>query len=137
LHPRLRLSQRRGLRFVRPDSDRRALDRTIPLHVIDKPRLRLPQFRELPLHPLSYEGGFVVRSRDFKSVYFVSADLQGPGLNGKGEIATWATNKLRVGGLIYSADAVARAFFDWGRGPGFSVGDGFSESRSCARRAIP
>jgi hypothetical protein len=77
------------------------------------------------------------RSRDFKSVYFVSADLQGPGLNGKNEIATWATNKLRIGGLIYSANAVARAFSDWGKGPGFSPGDdGLSESQSCARRAI-
>src|SRR4051794_31082768 len=47
-------------------------------------------------HGARLRAARAVRSRDFKSVYFVSADLQGPGLRGKNEIATWATNKMRL-----------------------------------------
>jgi hypothetical protein len=86
---------------------------------------------------LRLRAGRAVKSRDFRSVYFVSGDIQGPGLRGTRDIATWATNKLRVGGLIYSAEAVAREFSDWGRGPGFSFDDdGLRESQSCVRRAL-
>ena len=54
-----------------------------------------------------------VRSRDFAKVYFVSGVLTGSGFSGR-EVATWATNKLSVGGLIFSADSFAREFSKWG-----------------------
>jgi hypothetical protein len=54
-----------------------------------------------------------VKSADFSSVYFVSADIQATGLGGSDDVATWATNRLRVGGLIYSVDAFANKYSDW------------------------
>lgn len=55
-----------------------------------------------------------VKSDDFESVYFVSADIQGAGLEGDDDVATWATNRLRVGGLTFAVDSVAQEFSDWG-----------------------
>jgi hypothetical protein len=56
-----------------------------------------------------------VKSEDFESVYFVSADIQGPGLDGSGDVGTWATNRLAAGGgLIFAVDSVAQEFSDWG-----------------------
>lgn len=78
-----------------------------------------------------------VRSADFRSVYLVSADLQGPGLGGNSQIATFALNRLRIGTLIFSANSVAKRFSDWGGGPGFSsADDGFRQSQRCVRRAL-
>jgi hypothetical protein len=54
-----------------------------------------------------------VKSADFSSAYFVSADIQAAGLERSDELATWATNRLRVGGLIYSVDGFANKFSDW------------------------
>lgn len=61
-------------------------------------------------------GAYAVKSRDFSSVYFISAEIQGPGLENNGDIGTWATNRLEVGGLIYTVDSVAQEFSDWGHG---------------------
>ena len=92
---------------------------------------------------LTVEGGGslrsvqAVKSKDFKSVYFVSADIEGPGLEGTDDVATWATNRLKVGGLIYSVNEVAKEFSDWGDGgetdAQFSMDDhGAEESQVCA-----
>jgi hypothetical protein len=77
-----------------------------------------------------------VRSDDFKKAFFISVELDAPGLEGKGDVGTWVTNRLKGGGLIYSVDAVASEFSDWGEGgttdAGFSMSDdGADESRSC------
>src|SRR4051794_16370582 len=40
----------------------------------------------------SLSRGFIVRSKDFSKVYMVAAEIDGPGLQGKGDIGTWATN---------------------------------------------
>ena len=45
-----------------------------------------------------YGGGSLrnakaVKSNDFESVYFISTDIQGSGLEGDDDIATFATNK--------------------------------------------
>ena len=60
-------------------------------------------------------GARAVRSRDYSSVYFVWAKIRGPGM-GTRTIGTWATNRLRIGGLIYAVDALANEFSDWGDG---------------------
>ena len=75
-----------------------------------------------------------VQSSDYESVYFVSAELEGPGIDG--EIATWATNGLGAGGLTYSVDALAREFSDWADGGATQAEltmdrDGADESREC------
>jgi hypothetical protein len=87
------------------------------------------------------KGAKAVKSNDFESVYYVSAELQGPGLEGSGDIATWATNSLKAGeGLILAADAVAKEFSDWGADVGEGSApaetmsldnDGAEESRAC------
>ncbi len=78
-----------------------------------------------------------VKSNDFESVYFISGDLQGSGLEGEGDIATFATNKMDETGLTLSVDAVATEFSDWPdvstTNLGVSMGDdGYNESRKCA-----
>ena len=99
---------------------------------------------------LTVEGGGTLRnakavkSEDFKNVYYVSADIQGPGLEGDDDIGTWATNSLKVGeGLIIGADEVAREFSDWGAAAspdspaGQVIGlqnDGAEESRDCVNQ---
>jgi len=72
---------------------------------------------------LEVQGGgklrnaWAVKSEDFESVYFVSADVQGPGLEGDDDLATWGTNRLEVGGgLIFPVDSAAQEFSDWGDG---------------------
>jgi hypothetical protein len=79
-----------------------------------------------------------VKSADFSSVYFVSADMQAEGREGPDDVATWATNRLRVGGLIYSVDAFANKFSDWPDGGQTSadltmIDDGAELSQDCAR----
>lgn len=82
-----------------------------------------------------------VRSSDFERAYFVSAEIQGDGLEGDDEIATWATNRLDGTGLVYAVDGVASEFSDWGEGgqtdAGFSLSDdGADESRACVEDAL-
>lgn len=51
-----------------------------------------------------------VRSRDYESVYFVAADVQGPGIDGPNDVAVWATTRLDGSGTFLSVDAVAKGF---------------------------
>ena len=85
----------------------------------------------------------VVKSNDFASVYFVAGELQGSGLEEKGDIAVFLTNKLDATGATFSADNIATEFSDWPNitttallGEGFTVGmlmssDGFQEVKDC------
>ena len=77
-----------------------------------------------------------VKSTDFESVYFISGDLQGSGLEGNNDIATFATNKLDYTGMTLSVDAVAVEFSDWPDVSTTNLGvsrsnKGYSESRKC------
>lgn len=88
---------------------------------------------------LTLRNAQMVRSDDFEEAYFVSADLQGPGLEGDDDVATWVTNNRSGGGLIFAVSAVAREFSDWGDGgqtdAGFSMSDdGADESAACVTR---
>ena len=78
----------------------------------------------------------IIKSNDFESVYFISADLQGAGLEEGLDIATFATNKLDYSGLVFSVNHVAEEFSDWGVGSktDFNItmsDDGAQESYSC------
>jgi hypothetical protein len=59
-----------------------------------------------------------VKSGYFDAVYFVTAEIQGAGLEGSDDVGTWAkSGPLKVGGgLIYSVDSIANEFSDWGDG---------------------
>jgi hypothetical protein len=80
-----------------------------------------------------------VKSGDFKSVWFISAEIDGPGLDGDGEIGTWAkTGPLAVGaGRILSIDTVfAQQLSGWDAGDTTyadvtMADDGAAESRHC------
>jgi hypothetical protein len=79
-----------------------------------------------------------VKSEDFERVYFVSAEIDGAGMEGLGDIGTWAkSGPLRVGGgLILSVDPAAIEFSDWGDGGKTDAqlsmeDDGAEASREC------
>lgn len=84
-----------------------------------------------------------VRSEDFEEIWYVSAVIRGPGM-GDDPVGTWAANidpaAKDPGGLLTAADAIARAFSDWGAAaqegsPATWVrgleNDGAQESRDC------
>lgn len=77
-----------------------------------------------------------VKSSDFGSVFFISADLQGAGLEGNTDIATFATNRLDATGMTFSVGSVATEFSDWPKGSetAFNItsgSHGVSESKRC------
>jgi hypothetical protein len=83
-----------------------------------------------------------VKSNDYQRVYFISADIDGPGLEGSDDIGTWAQNgPLRVGGgLTLSVDNVAIEFSDWPDAgtTDFMLSmqdDGAEESKDCVEDA--
>lgn len=60
---------------------------------------------------LTLRNAKAVKSNSFESVYFISADIQGAGLEGEDDIATFATNSLENGGgMFMSVDGVAKEF---------------------------
>jgi hypothetical protein len=85
----------------------------------------------------SLRNAKAVKSTAFEKVWFVSANLEGSGLEGADDIATWATNDLAGAGSIFAVDAVANEFSEWADGrttdARFSLsGDGVQASRDCA-----
>jgi hypothetical protein len=86
---------------------------------------------------LSLRDAFAVRSRDYKRVFMVSADIQGPGFEGTDDVATWGLNQLAQPQSVFSAENLAEEFSDWGPLPdGSPADDGISESGECVREAI-
>jgi hypothetical protein len=81
------------------------------------------------------ENGQVVKSRDHNDIYFVSAELDGPGLFDPGDVATWATTSPEGDAAIYSVDELAKDNSTWQDGTaiaGLSLDDdGARESRAC------
>ena len=76
-------------------------------------------------------NAYIVQSGDFENVYFVAAQIEGEGMGGT--VGVWATNGPNGDGSIFSADAVAAEFSEWGGGPGFSPSDdGLAEASDCA-----
>ena len=79
-------------------------------------------------------NGRFVRSDDHERMYFVSAELDGPGLEGQGDVATWATSSVGGAEAIYAVDDLAREHSDWGPAAVVDVtvdDHGFVESRDC------
>ena len=83
--------------------------------------------------------GHVVKSRDHDDIYYVSAELDGPGFDDPGDIATWATTSPGGAEAIYSVDDLARGESSWRDGvaiAGLSLeDDGAMESRECVESA--
>ena len=78
--------------------------------------------------------GRYVRSDDHEQMYFVSAELDGPGLEGAGDVATWATPSVGGAEAIYAVDELAKEHSDWRPADEVDVtidDDGAQESRDC------
>lgn len=62
----------------------------------------------------SLRSAEAVRSEAHRSVYFVSADLEGPGLEGPGHLATWAVTELDdQGGFVLAVSGQSKEFSEW------------------------
>ena len=57
------------------------------------------------------KNGQVVRSEDDAEIYFVSAEIYGPGVE-NGTIGTWATRSLGGAEAIWTVDEVSKEFSD-------------------------
>jgi hypothetical protein len=83
----------------------------------------------------SLESGQVVKSRDHSDIYFVSAELEGPGLFDPGDVATWATTSPGGAEAIFSVDELAKDYTTWRDGTAIASlsldDDGAKESRDC------
>jgi hypothetical protein len=86
---------------------------------------------------LRVENAQAVKSTDYKNVYFIAVDIQGPGLEGTTDIGVWASNVLEPGkGMILSVDAVAAEMSKWPKGENTKAGvtmadDGAREAVAC------
>jgi endonuclease YncB( thermonuclease family) len=59
-------------------------------------------------------GFQAVRSNDFEEVYFVAAELEGPGLDGDDQIGVWATNDIdSYMGIYMSVNEIAKEFSEF------------------------
>jgi hypothetical protein len=85
-----------------------------------------------------------VKSKDYENLYFMSGDLEGAGLEGDNDIATFATNaditssKGYLDGIIMSVNGVASEFYNWpdGRKSKFNLStsdDGVEASKDCLK----
>ena len=94
----------------------------------------------------SLRNAYAVKSDDLANAWYISGDLEGPGLDGDDEIATWAKGGDLVvgGGLLLASNEVAKEFSDWGTDaqPGSPAADaasmnnhGAQESQECVRDA--
>jgi hypothetical protein len=83
--------------------------------------------------------GHVVKSRDHEDIYFISAELDGPGFQHAGHVATWATTSPGGAAAIFSVDELAKDQTTWRDGTaiaGLSLeDDGARESRACVSAA--
>jgi hypothetical protein len=85
---------------------------------------------------LYLSNGMAVKSKAFnQDLFFVSTEMQGPGLEGSGDIAVFAVFNLS-NSTIMSVNAVANEFFVWpdGRSSKLELSitdDGVRESKKC------
>ena len=90
---------------------------------------------------------FIVRSEEpwpigDRPLYFISAEIEGAGMEGAGQVGTWATDERKVGGMLLAADNYAKTFSSWGDAVGDGApldiaftADGGPESRACVKDA--
>ena len=58
-----------------------------------------------------------IKSNDFKNIYFIAAEIQGQGMESKGEIGLWASNSIEAGkGMLLSVNSLAIEFSVWPNG---------------------
>jgi hypothetical protein len=102
--------------------------------------LTTPISNKLTVEGARIDYGRAVKSGDFERMYFVSAELEGSGLEGRDDIATWATESIGGSEPIYAVDDLAKKHSDWrdGAKTKFKLSlsqDGAKESRDCVAAA--
>jgi ABC-type glycerol-3-phosphate transport system substrate-binding protein len=79
---------------------------------------------------------FLVQSSQHDGIFFVSAEIDGPGYEDAGDVATWASTSRFGGDLLYAVDDLANelgSLRDGREVAGLAMDDdGVAESRSCA-----
>jgi hypothetical protein len=87
------------------------------------------------------KDGFAVRSNDFNRIWFVAAEITGPGIDPNKAVGLWAIpgelNKPTSG--AWSVNGFAIEFSDWGDGTKIDAqlsisDDGAKEALSCAQQ---
>jgi hypothetical protein len=89
-------------------------------------------------HHETVRNAYYVKSNEANHVLFVSADLEGTGLDGTDDIGTWATDINTGGNTFYEVNDLAAQSGGWvpGSVKGYSMSsDGASESFECATAA--
>ena len=84
------------------------------------------------------KNGRAAKSNDHEEIYFVSAELYGPGVP-DGTIGTWATTSLGGAEAIWTVDDVSKKYSDLRDGTAVADlsmdDDGVDESRGCVASA--
>lgn len=87
-------------------------------------------------------GAQAVRSKDYQQLWFVAADLEGPGLDGDDQIVLVPIAQLTAGdGHLFGVGGFAKEFTDLRRGEKSSfhfsyTDEGVHEAESCVRAAL-
>lgn len=86
----------------------------------------------------SLRGIQAARSRAYEKLWFVSADIQGPGFEGDADIAVWALDDLTNPSFIYWVNDKAKDHSNWGdEDPTYSAStDGIGSVKFCTRKII-
>lgn len=114
-------------------------DRALDCHVV-------PLIGPVIADGLTVTGGGSLRrvravaSPDEPGIWYVAADIQGPGLEGGNDIGTWVVGGLdpATAGPIVAIDGMAREFSEWGVATEPRWGrndDGAKAARDCVQRA--
>jgi hypothetical protein len=86
-----------------------------------------------------------VQSKDYKQVWFIAADIEGPGLSGSSHIGIWSTSSIiapEVSGRandLYAVNDLARQFTEWGldvKLPVSKDADGISQATACTMKRL-
>ncbi len=86
--------------------------------------------------------GRYVESQEVDGIFFVSAEIDGGEFDGRGDIATWATESQFGGGAIYAINDLAKEHTTWPPGeeadpPLSAEQQGAELSQDCVRAAVP
>ena len=92
----------------------------------------------LNVEGLSLRGIQAARSRAYEKLWFVSADIQGPGFEGDADIAVWAVDDLKNPEFIYWVNDRAKEYSNWGEEEATysSSTDGIGSVKFCTRKQL-
>ena len=99
----------------------------------------------ITLPGISLRDAQAVRSKDYKQIWFVAADIEGPGLSGPNQIGIWSTDSLVAvsisGGAndLYAVNDLARQYTEWGLDAKLPVSkdaDGISQATACTIKRL-